>query len=160
MKRSPLKLAAAAACAVALALPLAACGGDDDKKTSSPDPTSTLDPVTAAYAVQVEPICAATQADLEAISSSFTGEPTEEQFASSLERASELVMEEIASIRAITAPPELAEQVDAWLAALEKAAKKMPTVSKADTEKGIDLFATSDPLADGLGLGACTSNGE
>lgn len=157
MNRSPIKVTAAVACAVALMLPLSGCGKDDKSKGSA---TSTLDPATARYVAAVEPICMKAQTDLQAIAASFATQPTDAEFTASLARASDLILMEIDAVKAVAPPEPLTYRVDGWLAALEKAAKKMPKLTKADTVKGIDIFVDSDPIARDLGLGRCTSNGE
>ncbi|RZI79302.1 MAG: hypothetical protein EOO67_20650 [Microbacterium sp.] len=161
MNRSPLKLAAALATAAVLLLPLAGCGGDDDDKPGSTAST-TLDPDRAAFAEDVAPFCAEARAGIAAISSAYPAGtvPTDEQFATSLKQASMLILLEVDQIRKVKPPESLADRVDGWLAELEKAANRMPKLTKADAKKGIDVFSASDPYARDLGLNACTSSGE
>lgn len=158
MNRSPLKLPAALATAVVLLLPLTGCGGDDEKPTSTA--STTLDPVRAGYAEEVTPICERAAVEVDAISESFAADQSTAKFKESLQQASRVILAEVEELREVNPPDSLADGVDAWLTALAKAARRLPTLVPADSKKGVDAFVDSDPLARALGLNICTSTGE
>jgi hypothetical protein len=123
---------------------LAACEGDlvvDEAATPAPEPAE-------AFVAQAEEICTGFSLELDPARREVFGddplEPADAQ--QTLERAGALLQAELEELRGLEPPPELAEEVDEWLAQVEAATLAYQEAGEAP-EAAEALVASGDPMA-------------
>jgi hypothetical protein len=158
-RRSPARPVTVATIAVVVAsLALAACGDDDDAASVAGDTRVAL--TEAAFVAEANAICAAGNAEIEALAAETFGSgtpPTDEQLLAVLDQVLANVNAQIDAIDALTPPAELAGTVDEWLSAGRsglEAARAQGTAFFDPTGEN-PVSAEANRLATGLGVTEC-----
>jgi hypothetical protein len=160
MTRRPLRLLAAAGAALALA----ACDtGPAETEVEPPTEQAAVEEVRA----QADQVCRGTRGELQLVRTELYDRDAEIAVAADeaqqpFDRAAALLQTELAQLRELEAPEDLAADVASWLDEVERAAAAYEEAAAAE-EAAAEALERTDPLlaaeeqADDLGMGLCGS---
>lgn len=157
--RQALRLAVAAA---VLTLGSTACAGEDSETAMQP-PTEAV--AVEEYRAQADQVCFGTRSELQLLRTELYEREAEvaippDEAQQPFERAAALLRTELRELRTLEPPEQIADDVDAWLAEVEEAARTYEEAA-GSPEAAAEALEEPDPLASGeeradeLELGLC-----
>lgn len=149
-----------AALVLTLALALTACGGDDEDaekdKPASSGPTVSAE--VRDYRDAVAKVCEPAMKGMRKIADGLTVEgSTKAEQDAAIAEIGQAFLDEVAALRKIEAPDEIAADVDAWLDGLARTARDLKTKGAALLSGDTPPMADAEARAKALGVEGCVT---